>query len=78
MPMPGAVSQGLILKTLSEVCSDYKPPLTGLLSQSQAFLADLKDEKQKLLALFIKYGIAKTEAEQEHLSQDWFNVSTGW
>ena len=78
MPMPGVVSQGFILKTLGEVCSDHKPPLTGMLSQSQAFLADLKDEKQKLLALFIKYGIAKAEAEQEHLSQDWFNALTGW
>ena len=78
MPMPGVVSQGFMLKTLGQVCSDHKPPLTGLLSQSQAFLADLKDEKQPLLTLLMKYGIAKTAPEKAHLSQDWFNAATGW
>src|SRR5437762_13911166 len=78
MPMPGVVSQGFMLKTLGQVCSDHKPPLTGLLSQSQAFLADLKDEKQPLLTHLMKYGIAKTAPEKAHLSQDWFNAATGW
>src|SRR5437870_11952297 len=78
MPMPGAVSKGFILKSLGDVCNDHKPQLKGSLSTSDAFLKDLKDEKQPLLSIFGKYGVAKTDAEKEHLNKDWFNETTGW